>query len=309
MTPSHVLAVLVMSLIVMHGFVYAAPFKRLRHEIGEDVAVLAYGHPFHVARICHRPSRQRLRAVDLRAVRRFFPWPALATVIVLGLPCSIDGRRAADIARVRERQTEQGQKQIPSRRMGCRVDEHGARRRPDCVCGPIRQPAIQACRPARPSKGSMLPRQTTRCASRSEPCRQDSRLGPRPWRGEEADGSAEVAETTFDYVPGRSRTTGALIFSTDVTDADVDDPAGRATWIPKKTPQWQQKGSQRPRSAIRRNRRGLPVALLQASARASASCAVNTVPSTRAMVKDPPISATRALISRLPMPDLAAAGS
>ncbi|MBB3564529.1 uncharacterized protein (TIGR02588 family) [Rhizobium sp. BK512] len=41
------------------------------------------------------------------------------------------------------------------------------------------------------------------------------------------DGSAEVAETTFDYVPGRSRTTGALIFSTDVTDADVTiRPAG-----------------------------------------------------------------------------------
>jgi uncharacterized protein (TIGR02588 family) len=34
-------------------------------------------------------------------------------------------------------------------------------------------------------------------------------------------GATEVSETTLDYVPGRSRTTGALIFSAPVSDADL----------------------------------------------------------------------------------------
>lgn len=93
MTPSHVLAVLVMSLIVMHGFVYAVSFKG-GHEIGEDVAawhmVIRFTLPGYVIALL-------VSAYALWTFQQFgdsSPWPVLATVIVLGLPCSIGAAAA-----------------------------------------------------------------------------------------------------------------------------------------------------------------------------------------------------------------------
>jgi putative integral membrane protein (TIGR02587 family) len=93
MTPSHVLAVLVMSLIVMHGFVYAVSFKG-GHEIGEDVAawhmVIRFTLPGYVIALL-------VSAYALWTFEQFgdsSAWPVLASVIVLGLPCSIGAAAA-----------------------------------------------------------------------------------------------------------------------------------------------------------------------------------------------------------------------
>ena len=111
--------------------------------------------------------------------------------------------------------------------MGCRVDEHGARRCPDCVCG---LSGSQLFKPAARLTVKRIDAPTADHQVRFEIRNHADRTAASVLVHGEArkpDGSVEVAETTFDYVPGRSRTTGALIFSTDVTDADVTiRPAG-----------------------------------------------------------------------------------
>ncbi len=93
MTPWHVLAVVVLSLLVMHGFVYAVSFKG-GHEIGDEVpawhVVIRFTLPGYVLSLL-------VSAYTLWTFERFGDasiWPMLATVVVLGLPCSIGAAAA-----------------------------------------------------------------------------------------------------------------------------------------------------------------------------------------------------------------------
>lgn len=93
MTPWHVLSVIILSLIVMHGFVYAVSFKG-GHEIGDDVPawqiVVRFTLPGYLISLL-------VSGYALWTFQRFggvSPWPMLAAVIVLGLPCSIGAAAA-----------------------------------------------------------------------------------------------------------------------------------------------------------------------------------------------------------------------
>lgn len=93
MTPWHVLAVMIISLIVMHCFVYAVSFKG-GHKIAEGVPswtiVIRFTLPGYVIALL-------VSAYALWTFERFAnasTWPMVATVIVLGLPCSIGAAAA-----------------------------------------------------------------------------------------------------------------------------------------------------------------------------------------------------------------------
>ncbi|MDR6667869.1 putative integral membrane protein (TIGR02587 family) [Rhizobium sp. 1399] len=93
MTPWHVLAVVALSLLVMHGFVYAVSFKG-GHEIGDEVpawhVVIRFTLPGYVMSLL-------VSAYALWTFERFGDatiWPMLTAVIVLGLPCSIGAAAA-----------------------------------------------------------------------------------------------------------------------------------------------------------------------------------------------------------------------
>lgn len=93
MTPLHALAVVILSLVVMHGFVYAVSFKG-GHEIGDDVprwhTVIRFTLPGYVIALL-------VSAYALWTFQRFDDTAAsqtLLTTIVLGLPCSIGAAAA-----------------------------------------------------------------------------------------------------------------------------------------------------------------------------------------------------------------------
>jgi putative integral membrane protein (TIGR02587 family) len=93
MTPWHVLVVIVISLTVMHGFVYAVSFKG-GHEIGDDVP------QWHIFMRFTLPGYVIALLVSVFCLWTFerlsgaAPLPMLPTVIVLALPCSIGAAAA-----------------------------------------------------------------------------------------------------------------------------------------------------------------------------------------------------------------------
>lgn len=93
MTPWHTLAVIIISLLVMHGFVYAVSFKG-GHEIGDDVPawhiVVRFTLPGYVIALL-------ISTYALWTFERFGATSAmqiLPAVVVLGLPCSIGAAAA-----------------------------------------------------------------------------------------------------------------------------------------------------------------------------------------------------------------------
>lgn len=93
MSSWHVLAVIAISLVVMHGFVYAVSFKG-GHEIGDDVPAwhiaIRFTLPGYLIALC-------VSAFCLWTFERFSGtsfWPMISTVVVLGLPCSIGAAAA-----------------------------------------------------------------------------------------------------------------------------------------------------------------------------------------------------------------------
>ncbi|MDM9627885.1 TIGR02587 family membrane protein [Rhizobium sp. S152] len=93
MTPLHALAVVILSLVIMHGFVYAVSFKG-GHEIGDEVprwhTVLRFTLPGYViALLVSAYTLWTFQRFDDAAVSQM-----LLTTIVLGLPCSIGAAAA-----------------------------------------------------------------------------------------------------------------------------------------------------------------------------------------------------------------------
>ncbi|EPE96525.1 hypothetical protein RGCCGE502_20305 [Rhizobium grahamii CCGE 502] len=93
MTPAHVMAVILISLVLMHCFVYAVSFKG-GHEIGDDVpawhAVIRFTFPGYVIALL-------VSAYALWTFQRFEDsafTQMLSTTIVLALPCSIGAASA-----------------------------------------------------------------------------------------------------------------------------------------------------------------------------------------------------------------------
>jgi len=93
MTPWHVLVVIAISLVVMHGFVYAVSFKG-GHEIGDDVPqwhiLVRFTLPGYLIALL-------VSAFCLWTFERFSGASVISmlpTIIVLGLPCSIGAAAA-----------------------------------------------------------------------------------------------------------------------------------------------------------------------------------------------------------------------
>lgn len=93
MTPWHTLAVIIISLLVMHGFVYAVSFKG-GHEIGDDVPA------WHIVVRFTLPGYLIALLISTYALWTFERFGAtsamqiLSAVVVLGLPCSIGAAAA-----------------------------------------------------------------------------------------------------------------------------------------------------------------------------------------------------------------------